>query len=140
MIVEFLITLIGLGALAGSSIKERVSAIPSSKEKQWMDSVTDKELERKLWYDIHDPSKYNEIWERIERHKEAKGAFTHEPLWDKVGQRRLRFFNAYGKATKQYEGNREHGLLYLMETYEKLPHFRASWRFQKKISMNLYPE
>ena len=77
--------------------------------------VQDKEFEEKLSEDINDPSKYDEIWERIEIHKRNRGNFTREGQWDIVGKAR-------------YPLGDTRTLRLLMQTYGKLQYFEAFTR------------
>ena len=95
-----LFTLGAIGA-SGAAIDE----IKTQREIKRMNKIIamtriDKDLEDKLWHDVCDPDKYEEIWTRIEKYKrEHPDVVLKETTsyWGHVGKHRFRSFYAPGE-------------------------------------------
>lgn len=132
---------IGAGAFVakevGSSIKSQVNfEVREQYRKKFFDEWVDEKLEAKLRDDLSKPSKYDEIWERIEKYKRDDGEVYlmrklfgekagRRYFWGEVGEKRLRIRNANGKyptgyTAKVYNENFWKTMSLLMNTYEKL--------------------
>ena len=132
---DLLSILTGAGFLAKEGVKasrERSDALNRNELiRQFVQKYTDPELEERLWQDILNPDKYDEIWDRIEMYKARNGGwyqwYSDYPCWQAVGTKRLPFRTKIGElhAKVQYDeavldGNRKTALFMLMHTYGKM--------------------
>lgn len=53
--------------------------VPGSEYARWVDSLCNPELEEKLSQEVHDLSKYDEIWDRLEAYKEKQELYCDRP-------------------------------------------------------------
>lgn len=121
----------------GTAAKTQINfEVREQYRKKFFDEWVDETLEKKLRDDLSTPSKYNEIWERIEKYKEDEGeVYLMRKLfgerqgwryfWEDVGKTRLQIRNKNGKCatgytTKEYNNNYWKTMSLLMNTYEKL--------------------
>lgn len=132
---------IGAGAYiakeVGTAAKSQINfEVREQYRKKFFDEWVDETLEKKLRDDLSTPSKYNEIWERIEKYKEDEGeVYLMRKLfgekkgwryfWGDVGEKRLPIRNKNGKyatgyTAKEYNDNFWKTMSLLMNTYEKL--------------------
>lgn len=114
--------------------------------KQYVAEHTDLELEERLMREVESPSKYNEVWERIENFKRENPVYCKREAdkswkkkydgtygyfsrfgWQDVGYSRLEFRTSkgslYGKTQREdilLEGNRNIAVYLLMQTYGKM--------------------
>lgn len=121
----------------GTAAKTQINfEVREQYRKKFFDEWVDEALEKKLRDDLSTPSKYNEIWERIEKYKEDEGeVYLMRKLfgekkgwryfWEDVGKTRFPIRNKNGKyatgyAAKEYNNNYWKTMSLLMNTYEKL--------------------
>jgi len=123
----------GFAYLFGSSIKETCKDVGIAQKRKLKEEYialnSDRELEARLGKEILMPSKYNEIWERIERYKRDGGSFYvlrsydyfKKSEWDDVGKSRLPMFNHRGELLKNCGTiNADRILQLLINTYGKM--------------------
>lgn len=121
----------------GTAAKTQINfEVREQYRKKFFDEWVDEALEKKLRDDLSTPSKYDEIWERIEKYKEDEGEVYlmrklfgeregRRYFWEDVGKTRFQIRNKNGKCAtgytaKEYNNNYWKTMSLLMNTYEKL--------------------
>lgn len=120
--------LAGIGGAVVSLFTGTTEQLEVMNERQWKEAHTDPDLQLHYALMTGDPSKYEEIWNKIEEYKRNGGINSHRyaEAWKDVGTYRLTFCNSKGVPTQAYQGNREHGVRLLMMSDGLLTTYMAS--------------
>ena len=152
MIIELYIVLFAVVYLMGTSIihglkvigynkSNKIAESDQPKIEEYMNQWSDRELEEKLKGEVKIPSKYNEIWERIEKYKEDGGYWSIHcgryaaSAWESVGEKRLPLFNNKYKIPKGTDlmFNYRTIVMLLMHTHDKQLGAEAYMAIRKQL-------